>query len=340
MSLRDRGPASGSAGWPPPAPLPVAEPNTFAGGTLDRAGARRADQAWVAAQAGDPAARAVVGAGSGMLVAGDAPALVPLVPLLREGVEPILLGVDGAGALFAVDLEDLRDGGDADAWAPRGSWVGDRSAAEPVDVPGAPSGAELRNLRDVAPRLADADAGLLAHAAALLHWRRTARHCGRCGAPTEPRDAGHMRQCPRCGLQIHPRTDPVVIMLVTDGDRVLLGRQPSWEPGRYSALAGFVEPGESLERAVAREVLEEAGVTVGAVQYVSSQPWPFPASLMLGFEAEWAGGDPAVSDAELDDVRWWTAAELEAARRGEGALRLPPRQAIARRLVDGWLDRR
>jgi NAD+ diphosphatase len=317
----------------------VAEPNTFAGGTLDRAGARRADEAWVAAQLEHPGARAVVGASAGVLVVGDAPALVPLEPLRREGVEPILLGVDDAGPLFAVDLDDLRGRGGDDGWATRGSWVGDRSAGEAVDVPGAPDGAELRNLRDVAARLSGADAGLLAHAAALLHWRRISRFCGRCGAPTEPRDAGHMRRCTRCGLQIHPRTDPVVIMLVTDGDRVLLGRQPSWEPGRYSALAGFVEPGESLESAVAREVLEEAGVTVGAVRYVASQPWPFPASLMLGFEAEWAGGEPAVSDAELDDVRWWTAEELEAARRGEGPLRLPPRHAIARRLVDAWLDR-
>jgi NAD+ diphosphatase len=320
----------------------VAEPNTFAGGTLDRAGARRADAAWVAQQLAHPGARAVVGASSGVLVAGDAPVLVPLAPLLRDGVEPILLGVDGSGALSAVDLDDLRGGarGDEDAWATRGSWVGDRSAGEAVDLPGAPAGAEVRNLRDVAPRVADPDAGLLAHAAALLHWRRTSRFCGRCGAPTQPREAGHVRLCPRCGLQAHPRTDPVVIMLVTDGDRVLLGRQPSWEPGRYSALAGFVEPGESLERAVAREVLEEAGVNVGMIHYVSSQPWPFPASLMLGFEAEWGGGDAAVSDGELDDVRWWSAEELEAARRGEGPLRLPGRQAIARRLVDGWLERR
>jgi NAD+ diphosphatase len=316
----------------------VAAPNTFAGGQLDRAADRRADDAWVAAQEADPAARAIVGGTSGVLVAGDAPAFVPLAGLRNERVEPILLGVDDAGPIFAVDLADVRGGDDGqDAWAPRGSWVGDESQGDRVEVAGAPPGAELHDLRHLAPRLADADAGLLAHAAALLHWRRVSRHCGRCGAATEPREAGHLRHCPRCGLQTHPRTDPVVIMLVTDGDRVLLGRQASWPPGRFSTLAGFVEPGESLESAVAREVLEEADVRVGEVRYVSSQPWPFPASLMVGFEADWAGGDPVVADAELDAVRWATREELESARRGEGPLRLPPREAIARRLIDRWL---
>ena len=126
-------------------------------------------------------------------------------------------------------------------------------------------------------------------------------------------------------------------MLVTDGDRVLLGRQASWPAGRYSALAGFVEPGESLEEAVAREVREEAGVLVGPPRYVSSQPWPFPSSLMLGFTAPWREGEPAVLDGELEDVRWFSRAEVAAAERGEGPLGLPPRLAIARRLLEGWL---
>ncbi|HSD79016.1 MAG TPA: NAD(+) diphosphatase, partial [Solirubrobacteraceae bacterium] len=317
----------------------MAAPNTFAGGTLDRAATRRADGAWVAAQERHPAARAVVGDVSGVLAAGDAPALVPLGALSGE---PVLLGLDADGPLFAVDLADLAGAraGAADAWTPRGSWVGDAGPGRAADVPGAPDDAAFRGLRDLAPGLGAADAGLLAHAAALLHWRRTSRHCGRCGGATEAREAGHVRACTACGLQIHPRTDPVVIMLVTDGDRVLLGRQPSWPAGRFSALAGFVEPGESLEAAVAREVREEAGVDVGAVRYVSSQPWPFPASLMMGFEAEWAGGEAAVADAELEAVRWCTARELEAARDGAGELQLPGPQAIARRLVEGWLDGR
>jgi NAD+ diphosphatase len=144
-------------------------------------------------------------------------------------------------------------------------------------------------------------------------------------------EAGHVRVSPECGAVHHPRTDPVVIMLVTDGDRALLGRQPSWPPGRYSALAGFVEPGESLEEAVAREVLEETGVEIREPRYISSQPWPFPSSLMLGFRAEYASGEPSVHDGELDDVRWFTAEELD-------GIDLPPPLAIARRLIDGWRD--
>jgi NAD+ diphosphatase len=129
-------------------------------------------------------------------------------------------------------------------------------------------------------------------------------------------------------------------MIVTRGeDALLLGRQPSWPPGRYSALAGFVEQGESLEEAVAREVLEESGVTVGPPRYESSQPWPFPSSLMLGFSAPWAAGEPAVGDDELQDVRWFSRAEVEAAAADEGPLRLPPPLAIARRLIDAWLER-
>jgi NAD+ diphosphatase len=143
-------------------------------------------------------------------------------------------------------------------------------------------------------------------------------------------EAGFVRACPNCGAQHHPRTDPVVIMLVLDGDRVLLGRQPSWPAGRYSALAGFVEPGESLEEAVAREVREEAGVEIANARYIASQPWPFPSSLMLGFFADHAGGEPHVVDAELEDVRWFERDEL-------ADTILPPPLAIARTLIDTWL---
>ncbi len=151
-------------------------------------------------------------------------------------------------------------------------------------------------------------------------------------------DAGYLRRCPNCGASHHPRTDPVVIMLVVDRDRVLLGRQASWPQRRYSALAGFVEPGESLEEAVAREVAEESGVEVRDVRYIASQPWPFPASLMLGFIAEWAGGTPAVRDDELEDVRWFTREEVREAAAERGPLLLPAPVAIARRLLDVWLD--
>ena len=189
----------------------------------------------------------------------------------------------------------------------------------------------------------------MAYAAALLNWHRRHRFCAACGALSEVGEAGLVRACPRCGTEHHPRTDPVVIMIVADGDRLLLGRQAVWPPRRYSALAGFVEPGETLEEAVAREVMEESGVEIAEPEYVSSQPWPFPASLMLGFRARWASGTPHPEEGELADVRWFSRAEVERAAAEDldgwgggpdpppGGLLLPPRLAIARRLVEGWL---
>jgi NAD+ diphosphatase len=293
----------------------VAAPNTFAGEALDRAAARRTDRAWLAQRLADPTSRTVLVGSAGVLVAEgpqrSAPAQLPLAAL-GEMPEAILLGIDGDGAVFAVDLDALE---------------------------GPPPAGEVRGLREIVGDLTQAEGGLLAHASALAHWHRSHRFCARCGAPTAMAEAGYVRRCPACGAEHHPRTDPVVIMLVTDGDRALLGRQATWPAGRYSALAGFVEPGESLEEAVAREVAEEAGVAVSAAHYRSSQPWPFPASLMIGFLADYAGGEPAARDGELEDVRWATRAELEAARRGEGGLLLPPPEAIARRLVDDWLNR-
>jgi NAD+ diphosphatase len=277
----------------------MAAPNTFEGARLDRVTARRRDPEWVAARLADPASRAVVASAGGVLVDGDALALVPL-----DGLpEPLLLGMQDGRALFAADGEDRDD---------------------------------LVSVREIAPQLAQDEGGLIAYAASLLNWHRRHGFCSVCGAASEVREAGLLRVCPACGAEHHPRTDPVVIMLVIDraGDRVLLGRQPSWPPGRYSALAGFVEPGESLEDAVAREVLEESGVEVTGARYVSSQPWPFPSSLMLGFEASYVGGAVAAVDGELDDARWFTRAELTDAAAERGSLRLPPPLAIARRLID------
>jgi NAD+ diphosphatase len=287
------------------------DPTTFAGAGLDRAAERRADRDWVAERLADPASRAIaVTEGGVVLDAADPSRLARFAPRDVPAGEPVLLGLDDGRALFAVAL----------------------------GTP-APGAGRVAGLREAASLLAQAEGGLAAHATALLNWHRTHRHCARCGAPTEVAEAGHLRRCPACGAEHHPRTDPVVIMLVTDGERLLLGRQPSWPAGRYSALAGFVEPGETLEEAVAREVLEEAGVTVRAPRYLASQPWPFPSSLMLGFVAEHAAGEPVVRDGELDDVRWFTRAELEDAAAGRGELGLPPRLAIARRLIDHWLGR-
>jgi NAD+ diphosphatase len=285
---------------------------TFTGEVLDRVAEHRGDPRWLAAQPADPAARAVLASDGGVHVTDAAEprlALVPLAPL--DATDPLLLGLDEAGPVFAVDADGT-------------SAAGTRSLG----------------LRDAAASLPPSDAGLAAHAAALLNWHRRHRHCANCGAPTSVTAGGIIRVCDRCGMQHHPRTDPVVIMLVTDGDRVLLGRQATWPAGRYSALAGFVEPGESLEQAVAREVREEAGVEVGEPTYIASQPWPFPTSLMLGFTAPWRSGEPRRIDAELEDVRWFERAEVAAAARGEsGPPGLPPRFAIARRLLEHWLQR-
>jgi NAD+ diphosphatase len=287
--------------------------NTFAGARLDRVTERRRDDAWVAALRADPTSRAVVAANGQVLADGDELALVPLSEVGASSGEPLLLGLEDGRALFAVDADGLAP----DALAP----------------------ARLVGVRDIASQLSQSDGGLLAYATALLNWHGRHRFCSVCGQPSDVAEAGLLRHCPHCGADHHPRTDPVVIMLVVDGDRVLLGRQPSWPAGRYSALAGFVEPGESLEHAVAREVLEESGVEVSDPRYVSSQPWPFPSSLMLGFTASYAGGEPAARDGELEDARWFSRAELEtAAAGGEGPLLLPPRLAIARRLIDGWLE--
>ena len=293
--------------------------NTFAGSGLDRAAARRGDAAWLSERRADPASRAVVAGADGVLVVQDGDAVAPAelaVAQLGEEVETVLLGADDRGAVFGVDA----------------------GALDPQALAALIPGAVLRGLRDVAPALSQADGGLLAHAAALLHWHRAHPRCSRCGAQTAVTEAGYSRTCPACGAVHHPRTDPVVIMLVADGDRALLGRQARWPPGRWSALAGFVEPGESLEEAVAREVLEEADVRVDAIVYRSSQPWPFPASLMLGFVARYAGGEPRARDGELEGLRWFSRDELDGMRTGREGLFLPPPDAIARRLIDGWLD--
>ena len=290
----------------------MAEPNTFAGAGLDRAGTLRRDPAWLAARRADPHSRALVVTRDGVYLTSGEPPRPALIGLDAAAADAVLLGLDDVGALFALDAD-----GDA-----------------PAELDG---GAQAVGLRDAAGRLDQRDGGLVAYASALLGWHRTHRHCSVCGTRTAVEEAGLLRVCPHCGAHHHPRTDPVVIMLVTDADRVLLGRQPTWPAGRYSALAGFVEPGESLEESVAREVLEESGVTAVEPTYVSSQPWPFPSSLMLGFTARYAGGEVAAVDGELEDARWFTRAELLAAAQERGPYGLPPRLAIARRLIDGWL---
>jgi NAD+ diphosphatase len=196
-------------------------------------------------------------------------------------------------------------------------------------------GTRALGLREVGAVLSDRDAGLLVHAVGLANWHAAHLRCARCGAPTRVTQGGAVRVCDADGSQHFPRTDPAVIVLVTDGaDRCVLGRQPSWPAGRYSTLAGFVEPGESAEQAVVREVAEEAAVHVRDVVYRGSQPWPFPSSLMLGFRAVCDGAAvPAAQDGELEDVRWFTRAEVEALGNAR-----PPLLSIAQSLVAEWLE--
>jgi NAD+ diphosphatase len=191
-------------------------------------------------------------------------------------------------------------------------------------------------LREVGADLADLDAGLLVQAIGILEWHERNRFSPLTGAATTIERAGWVQRDPTTGTEVFPRTDPAVIMLVHDGaGRVVLGRQAVWPPGRFSILAGFVEPGESAEAAVAREVAEEVGLRVSDIRYVSSQPWPFPQSLMLGFVARADGDDTLRLDRdEIEEARWFTREELRA---GEGPRALPPPVSIARHILDRWV---
>ena len=204
--------------------------------------------------------------------------------------------------------------------------------AEVVDE----AGEDWPTPRTVGAALDDRDAGLVVHAVALANWHETHGHCPRCGTPTTPERGGHVRRCPADGSEHFPRTDPAVIMAVVGADdRILLGRGTGFRPRGFSTLAGFVEPGESLEAAVRREVGEESGVRVGEVRYAGSQPWPFPSSLMLGFYAEALSGAAEPDGVEIAELRWFSRAELAAAV-ADGSVLLSPRVSIARRLIEGW----
>jgi NAD+ diphosphatase len=281
----------------------------------DRAGVRRVDEAWLAERWADPESRVLVIAGTRLRpVAGGldwiAPADAP------DGVR-VLLGERDGRTWFAV----LADPDDAPG--ERGDWVGLRALLQP--------------LADSAP----ADAPLVFHAMGLAEWHWATRFCPRCGGSLSVAAAGHELRCGSCGKTQFPRTDPAVIMLISDGEpgsaqeRCLLGRQPVWPPGRFSTLAGFCEPGESLEDAVRREVAEETGVVVGDVAYFGNQAWPFPQSLMLGFTGRAISSEIQVDGAELDDARWFTRAQMRDGAES-GDLLLPGSLSISRSLVEQW----
>lgn len=271
----------------------------------DRVGHRRTDQAWLDETWADPATRVLLIAGGMFPVTADKTALAWCSPSEAPPGQKVFLGNQHDVAHFAVLLD------------------------EP------PADEEWAGFRSVSAHLSVDDAGLLVHAIALAEWHLSHRHCPRCGGLLEVAQAGHLLTCGECGKQQFPRTDPAVIMLVTHGERALLGRQAKWPPGRYSTLAGFVDPGESLEAAVVREVAEEVGVEVGDVTYFGNQPWPFPASLMVGFFARALTTEISVDHDEISDARWFTRAEMKAEAEA-GTLILPGGISISRSLVEAW----
>jgi NAD+ diphosphatase len=289
--------------------------NFFSGRYIDRRSEAREDPEWIAAARADAGSRYLLSRGSTQLVqaapGGGIAFLDNSAPLIRaaEAASLVLLGWYHGERVVLVDL-------------------GEAQAVEP------PAGTQFAELRPLAPLLDADQAGLLAYARALATWRARHRHCGVCGARTVPVRAGHCLACsnPECAQEFFPRIDPAIIVLVSDGERALLGRQASWPERRYSTIAGFVEPGESLEDAVVREVAEETGVAVGNVRYHSSQPWPFPASLMLGFFASALPGSPVRGGGELEDARWFTREQINS-----GEALAPPSQSISWRLIETWL---
>ncbi len=290
-------------------------PHVYTGAGFDRAAHRRQDADWLRRHRAAPETRAVLMSGLEVLITDtDAPrAYLPTVAELGRPLpeDALFLGEDQGVAIFAADL--------GRAAAPGGRFV---------------------ELRTVGAWLPEREAGLFAYARGLAYWHSRHRFCGVCGGRTVVTQGGHIRRCQLCDAQHFPRSDPAVIVLVTHrhpefGERCLLGRSARFPAGIYSTLAGFVEPGESLEETVRRELYEEAGVEVVDLQYRSSQPWPFPASLMLGFRARAASDALRIDPDELVDAGWYTRAELLDPERRP--VKLPNRDSIARHLIEEWL---
>jgi len=291
-----------------PCPTPAAA-MPLAGGTHDRAAALRLDQSRLDELWGHPRARVLRVHDGAVAVLADGADLAYLTPdqVSRDAPRYFLGRGEDDAPYFAVD-------------APFEAAAGERAA----------------NVRELSAGLPAPAAGLFAHAVGLANWHARHGFCSACGKPTRARAAGHMRVCTVCRVEHFPRHDPAVIMLVVDDDdRCLLGHNPAWPPGRFSTLAGFVEPGESLEQAVVREVFEEVGVLVDRVSYEGSQPWPYPSSLMLGFRAHAADPTIRVDPGEITDARWFTREELIAAGQRREVL-MPGAISIARWLIERW----
>ena len=282
-------------------------------GTVDRLTGQRTDLAWLDAAWADPGTRVLV-VSSGQALAriddDESAALVFVPPDQAPEGTRFVLGQDADGTVYF-------------------------GVSGPL--PPALDRARPAALREVGTLLGDRDAGLLTHAVALANWHDTHTHCPVDGTPTVPDPGGHSTRCPADGTEHFPRTDPAVIMLVTDpDDRALLARNAAWPGRRVSILAGFVDPGESAEQAVIREVAEETQIKVTNVRYVGSQPWPMPRSLMLGFRADAPAGQAIVVDREeIAEAYWFSRDELLAAIKAR-EIALPPPVSIARQIIEQW----
>ncbi|MEM9707795.1 MAG: NAD(+) diphosphatase [Pseudomonadota bacterium] len=307
----------------------------FGGAGLDRAAELRGDGAAMGAALADPTTRIIpFWRGKPALFEGEN-AIAPIPPghgaLDDMGEPPIYLGRDSRGHWFAADLAK---------WVPEevpdaiGAFLDPTEQRHPALDPTS----RFVELRAVMATLDAASAERLATAKALLGWHATHRHCARCGAESDLIEAGWQRHCSACGARHFPRTDPVVIMAIFHGNSVLVGRSPGWPEGMYSLLAGFVEPGETPEAATRREVFEEAGIRVGKVEYRLAQPWPFPASLMLGYVGKALGTAIVLDPAELEDARWISREEMAEIFRGQHAeIRAPRTGAVAHYMLRAWL---
>ena len=305
--------------------MPLPALNTFAGNPLDRAGDLRNDPDWLAERGADPEALALVlWEGRPLLEAGGEPRLAWLPMTQARAVVPdreLFLGLWKGAPVFAVEVEGSVD-----------------PTAGPLNGVGT-----FHGMREAAALLPGPDAAMAGTAKSLFDWRRRHGFCAACGVQTVDACGGWKRLCPACSTEHFPRVDPVTIMLAVfrggDEPRCLLGRQASWPEGRMSALAGFLEPGETIEEACAREIEEEAGLTVTAVRYHSSQPWPFPSQLMIGLVCEVDSEDARPDQTELEAVAWLTRDEARACLAGDHpSIKAPPRIAIARTLLQAWVD--
>lgn len=314
--------------------MQLAETVTFAGANLDRAAWLRSRPDEIANLKADPGTRILpVWQGKPLFAGGAAGWLPPGHAVLMETVEaPIFLSLHNGVAHFTQDIS---------GWTPVGGEAAQTGVFfDPTEQrhPALPDDYRFAELRGVMAGLSPADAEMVAMSRSILNWHRSHRFCSNCGSPSIMANEGWQRQCPDCGTLHFPRTDPVVIMLITNGNSVLLGRSPGWPVGMYSLLAGFVEPGETIEAAVRREVAEETAVRVGRVHYLASQPWPFPSSLMIGCLGHAESTDITLDPVELEAAQWFSREDVARIFMGDHPEILPPRRgAIASFLLSNWL---